>query len=862
MRIPRPALLRLVVPALALLLAGATDVRAQGALRLGPGNTDTYVSFGAPTDLGLATFTIETWFKREGAGVTTGTGTGGIAAFLPLLTKGAGAGAGTTDDANWMLGIDTSTDVLAADFQEGAAGASPGANHPVTGTTPIVNDVWYHAAATYDGTTWRLYLNGVLEAESIVGQPARDDGTLPGALGTTLDATATPSGFFDGTVDEARVWSVARTQAEIRATMNAENPFDGALVARWGLDEGAGTTVGDSAVPAQDGTIVATTFAWVAGAPFDVVPCEDNSAACDDGQFCNGGDFCDTALLRCTIHAGDPCVGGSECNDACNEAADDCFVPAGTACTDDGNACTDDACDGAGSCAATNNTAPCDDGQFCNGIDVCSGGACGHAGDPCAGGAECSDACNEATDDCFVAVGTACTDDGNVCTDDACDGAGACARTDNTASCDDGQFCNGADLCSGGACGHAGDPCVGGSECSDACNEGANNCFDLAGTACADDGNVCTSDRCDGGGACTHPAGNAGTTCRAAAGACDVAETCTGASSSCPADVLTAAGATCRPVAGLCDVPEQCSGASAACPADDFVAAGTECRASAGQCDVAESCTGSGAACPVNGFVPNGTSCNDGEECSNDDACSAGSCVGTLDATVCLDHFTCYVAKATTGTPRFRAVYGLPLTDAFASTTADVRKSSLFCAPANKDGTDPAAPSSPENLETYVTRVEPRFEKVSGVSIVNRFGTLVVDVVKPTGVGLPTASSLVAIPPPLAAPATDDFQCYRVRPAAGSPRFVPVSGVVLEDRFGSFTVDVRKLKRLCAPADRHGNDPDAPTHRGYLACYQVKQTSSPKFAKITPLYAGNDFGGETLDVKAPSELCVPSLVDL
>ena len=683
MRIPRPALLHLVVPALVVLLAGATDVRAQGALRLGPGNTDTYASFGAPAELGLANFTIETWFKREGAGVTTGTGTGGIAAFLPLLTKGAGAGTGTTDDANWMLGIDTSTDVLAADFQEGAAGASPGANHPVTGTTPIVNDVWYHAAATYDGTTWRLYLNGVLEAESIVGQPARDDGTLPGALGTTLDATATPSGFFDGTVDEARVWSVARTQAEIRATMNAENPFDGALVARWGLDEGAGTTVGDSAVPAQDGTIVATTFAWVAGAPFDVVPCEDNSAACDDGQFCNGGDFCDTALLRCTIHAGDPCVGGSECNDACNEAADDCFVTAGTACTDDGNACTDDACDGAGTCAATNNTAPCDDGQFCNGDDTCNGGACGHAGDPCAGGAECSDACNEATDDCFVAAGTACTDDGNVCTDDACDGAGACV----------------------------------------------------------------------------HPAGNAGTTCRAAAGACDVAETCSGVGSSCPADVLKPAGATCRPVAGLCDVAEQCSGASAACPVDAFVAAGTECRASAGQCDVAESCTGSAAACPVNGFVPNGTSCDDGEECSNDDACSAGACVGTLDATVCLDHFTCYVAKQTTGTPRFRAVYGLPLTDAFASNTADVRKSSMLCAPANKDGTDPAAPSSPENLETYVTRVEPRFEKVSGVSIVNRFGTLVVDVVKPTGVGLPTASSLVAIPPPLAAPATDDFQC-------------------------------------------------------------------------------------------------------
>jgi hypothetical protein len=102
---------------------------------------------------------------------------------------------------------------------------------------------------------------------------------------------------------------------------------------------------------------------------------------------------------------------------------------------DDGNACTSDRCapddtdaDGNG-CIHAPNDAICDDGVFCNGGDRCIGGACGvHAGDPCVGGPECANVCNEAAGNCFAPAGTACTDDGNVCTDDRCDAAGSCAH--------------------------------------------------------------------------------------------------------------------------------------------------------------------------------------------------------------------------------------------------------------------------------------------------------------------------------------------------------------------------------------------------------------------------------------------------
>src|SRR5206468_2996222 len=90
--------------------------------------------------------------------------------------------------------------------------------------------------------------------------------------------------------------------------------------------------------------------------------------------------------------------------------------------------------------------------------------------------------------------------------------------------------------------------------------------------------------------ACTHAAGNAGTVCRAAVGQCDVAETCTGTSTACPTDAFKANGTACTDDGNVCTT-DTCNGTNATCqhPAGN---AGTMCRAAAGECDVAESCTG------------------------------------------------------------------------------------------------------------------------------------------------------------------------------------------------------------------------------------------------------------------------------
>src|SRR5688572_7886514 len=111
-----------------------------------------YAAMGAAPGLNSTSFTVEAWFKKEGNGVSTSTGTGGLFA-IPLVAKGRAEAEGSNKDFNYFLGIDAALNVLAADFEEGPSGPNPGANHPIKGITPLCNNVWYHACVTYNGTT-------------------------------------------------------------------------------------------------------------------------------------------------------------------------------------------------------------------------------------------------------------------------------------------------------------------------------------------------------------------------------------------------------------------------------------------------------------------------------------------------------------------------------------------------------------------------------------------------------------------------------------------------------------------------------------------------------------------------------------
>jgi uncharacterized delta-60 repeat protein len=359
----------------------------------------------------------------------------------------------------------------------------------------------------------------------------------------------------------------------------------------------------------------------------------DAGEACDDGNFTSG----DCCSPHCT------------------------FESVGTTCADDANGCTSDVCDGAGACTHPANAASCDDGLFCNGSDTCAAGTCAaHAGDPCAGGAECARSCDETADTCNAPAGTPCTDDGSACSADVCSGSGACThpaahagtecRT-ATGECDVAETCTGASpQCP--ADGHVSD-----------------------GSACTGDALPCTTDLC-GGGACVHAPGNAGAICRSTSGECDVAETCSGSSPDCPADAHVADGIACTPDTLPCSTDACSSGACRHAPGN----AGTICRAASGECDVAEACTGASPECPADATVLDGTVCTSDARICTADVCGEGICThppGNAGSTCRAAAGECDVAEQCDGTSATcptdeRAPAGTACTPDAAICTADV----------------------------------------------------------------------------------------------------------------------------------------------------------------------------------------------
>ena len=162
---------------------------------------------------------------------------------------------------------------------------------------------------------------------------------------------------------------------------------------------------------------------------------------CDDGLFCTGTETCGSGSCQ---SSGDPCGGGT----TCNEATDTCDVPV---------------CDNDGSCEAGEDCGNCPNDcrqkikgrpsqQYCCDGDLpnCGDSRCSEDGFSCGGG------------------GGGCTSDPD---------------------CDDGQFCNGAETCSGGTCQGGSDPCPG-----QGCDEDSNQCVTCGGNKapCSSGGDCCS----------------------------------------------------------------------------------------------------------------------------------------------------------------------------------------------------------------------------------------------------------------------------------------------------------------------------------------------------------------------------------
>lgn len=143
-------------------------------------------------------------------------------------------------------------------------GSSPNLPIFLESTTKIPLNEWHFVAISYDGTTLTFYYDG----------NADGGGTLPGPLGTNTESLIIGADFpgaaeyWDGNLDEVRIWNVALSRAQVRAAMHGHaNPRANALAAYWRFDEGSGTTVSDRSGNNNTGSFVADPD-WISpGAP-------------------------------------------------------------------------------------------------------------------------------------------------------------------------------------------------------------------------------------------------------------------------------------------------------------------------------------------------------------------------------------------------------------------------------------------------------------------------------------------------------------------------------------------------------------------------------------------------------------------
>lgn len=114
----------------------------------------------------------------------------------------------------------------------------------VNPTNHFETNKWQHIAVTFDGTTYRIYVNGIDSGKLEGGKPCLK---FKG-IGWFTDGDGNQSGWWNGCkilVSQIRIWSVARNAAQIQNSMTQVSPKSTGLEAYWRMDKGTTETRSD-----------------------------------------------------------------------------------------------------------------------------------------------------------------------------------------------------------------------------------------------------------------------------------------------------------------------------------------------------------------------------------------------------------------------------------------------------------------------------------------------------------------------------------------------------------------------------------------------------------------------------------------
>lgn len=144
----------------------------------------------------------------------------------------------------------------------------------VNGTTNVADNRWHYLTGTYDGTTTRVYVDGVFQGSAV------QTASMTYAVNLNIGAYGGSNYFFPGSIDDVKIYNYARTPDQIMEDMQGRTDSGVSLqgvtsggksaVAYWKMDEGYGTKIYDSSLRGNTGTLGGNTGAaayptWVDG---------------------------------------------------------------------------------------------------------------------------------------------------------------------------------------------------------------------------------------------------------------------------------------------------------------------------------------------------------------------------------------------------------------------------------------------------------------------------------------------------------------------------------------------------------------------------------------------------------------------
>lgn len=166
-------------------------------------NNETGITVADNPTLNQQNFTIEGWVTAQFFGCPVS-----CAQFVA-------AKSGSTGNFGFELGTTPNNGFLRFTFNGAAGGAD------------LIDDVslndgnFHHVAATYDGTTMRIFLDGALSAQKAVSTTINYEANSPFVIGSRQFIGSTFP--YDGLIDEVGFYSRPLTAAEIRANYEAGN---------------------------------------------------------------------------------------------------------------------------------------------------------------------------------------------------------------------------------------------------------------------------------------------------------------------------------------------------------------------------------------------------------------------------------------------------------------------------------------------------------------------------------------------------------------------------------------------------------------------------------------------------------------